>query len=958
MSDSLDALRYLAPYRNSFWRWGDDGDVAEWQTGGTIAFSKQIQDVLAALPDRQLPPFELILLVLAACRDTWYEDIGDLAGAGSLFRLQTDPSMREQWKNLLASLDAVHSLPPKARQSIECVVTVVDMIPRQYEIATGTAGDIADVLSQPRWLQDALLPGSLAVTSEVRTARFGRFAHRLASVTTEQLLNRMSTGLDDLPVSASDSSELQEELQASPQRSVQQLIEELRNDDELGPLVRLVRMLSAVLTLPRNPSEPDEMPQGGVSDISNRGTLDQLLLSELANDDETLMTRIALNEALYIRRETPPSHPVNQRVMLIDSGIRMWGMPRLCAVAVALSLATQDNQGTAARVFRSSARGLKHADLTTREGLKGHLAALDHLAHPGDVLEAWLKESQAEETDRILITGEDVWADADFRQCLAQHEVRQCFVVTVNRAGRVRLIRRSLTGEKLLREIQLDLDEISSVKKDSTESLIDPNVDSNLPAILRLRRLPLRLPCAYGDSADLAVFPGDAGEKPDLVQLTKDRRLLLWDAPQKGGRQLSDRMPPGNIQWSGQLQDDGSLSLVIGYLRCQSLHHVCIDANRRDVKIQKLQIDADRFGRKMANAVCGHLGAIIVICPGAVLAVDPMTGEQLDDQPVELPYHWVRDRLFVAYGSAQLLSFAGGQLQFETLTNPDQISSGVQMLGVVGHPDHPQILLSNGRIHDVNHRTQRSVLDTAISSSYTLNCVSSDGLRFVLTAHEKPYDDSGYTYTYSTHDYESRDNRKMIGHWLFELPVDYGQSEQFEVSVTKVHGHQRPQATIFRGSQAYPTDRSLFRRPSLLGCGRYLMIITKKGRRLTFDVCDGHPEDIVLRDFRDEDGVCQTTENFEVIPSPPGTGYTLRQVSWSDGSRAVLDSRGMLHLQSSDNSIPEFTLILDQTRVSGWSAGNHLWGLDYYTHDPLDNHRELDAQQVMSLIDSFLKRLP
>ena len=40
------------------------------------------------------------------------------------------------------------------------------------------------------------------------------------------------------------------------------------------------------------------------SDISNRGPLDRLLLSESAHDDLTLAVRIALNEALYLRRES------------------------------------------------------------------------------------------------------------------------------------------------------------------------------------------------------------------------------------------------------------------------------------------------------------------------------------------------------------------------------------------------------------------------------------------------------------------------------------------------------------------------------------------------------------------------------------------------------------------------------------------------------------------------------
>ena len=84
------------------------------------------------------------------------------------------------------------------------------------------------------------------------------------------------------------------------------LLEQLSDDNELSGFARLAQQLIAAISLPRTLSEPDELQIGGVSDISNRGHLDQLLLSELAQDDLTLAVRLALNEALYLRRESPP----------------------------------------------------------------------------------------------------------------------------------------------------------------------------------------------------------------------------------------------------------------------------------------------------------------------------------------------------------------------------------------------------------------------------------------------------------------------------------------------------------------------------------------------------------------------------------------------------------------------------------------------------------------------------
>lgn len=51
------------------------------------------------------------------------------------------------------------------------------------------------------------------------------------------------------------------------------------------------------------------------------------------------------------------------------------------------------------------------------------------------------------------------------------------------------------------------------------------------------------------------------------------------------------------------------------------------------------------------------------------------------------------------------------------------------------------------------------------------------------------------------------------------------------------------------------------------------------------------------------------------------------------GVKVYLDTRGMLHLTCTDGSIPDATLVLFESQVSGWSANGHRWGEKYF-HDP------------------------
>src|SRR5262245_34643227 len=50
------------------WRWADDGGVIVWADGSTVAFREELCEILARMPSAGLPPFRLIVLILAACR--------------------------------------------------------------------------------------------------------------------------------------------------------------------------------------------------------------------------------------------------------------------------------------------------------------------------------------------------------------------------------------------------------------------------------------------------------------------------------------------------------------------------------------------------------------------------------------------------------------------------------------------------------------------------------------------------------------------------------------------------------------------------------------------------------------------------------------------------------------------------------------------------------------------------
>ena len=299
---------------------------------------------------------------------------------------------------------------------------------------------------------------------------------------------RFQTGLEQ-PIEPAD-------VDLEPAERTRQLIARLQDDEELGGLARIARHLMAAIHLPRAISDREDLPVGGVSDISNRGPLDRLLLSELAHDDLTLAVRIAMNEALYLRRETPPSNPPKHRAVLLDSGVRLWGVPRVFATAVGMALAAGAPGGTCGPMsFARPATSVVPVSLADRAGVVAHLETLEPEAHPGRSLAAFAATASAEAglLDAVIVTSEDVAADHDFQQSLAALELPSVLLATVSREGRFRLVSQGRRGSKLLREATLDLDKLLARPARRQAPLIDPAVPAGLPAILSVRPFPLLL---------------------------------------------------------------------------------------------------------------------------------------------------------------------------------------------------------------------------------------------------------------------------------------------------------------------------------------------------------------------------------------------------------------------------------------------------------------------------------
>ncbi|MEI8020117.1 MAG: hypothetical protein WCH39_18075, partial [Schlesneria sp.] len=351
MDKNFDAaLQYLMPPKGSFWRWDDQGAVIVWSNGSTIAFREELATVLKRLAPKGLPALDAVLLLIASTRAYWQADSTKLRQYLCVSHSTSLPGF--SGTTLFQSLDEVHRLPDRLTRPLDAkgdiAAIVFEAAPRCVSVEVSTA--VCNILDQK--LNYAI-------------SKIMRFGHARDQTTNSLLrdcepLKRALEGLNAESIDLWRRTGLWAVPKPAPidvpveHLSPRSFLLQLADDDEFAGLSRLARNLAAVIQLPRAMTDTDELPIGGVSDITNRGSLDSLLLSELAHDDLMLATRLALNEALFLRRESPPAAPPKQRHLLIDCGLRMWGVARVFSTAFGLSLAATTEKGASLIAYRAS----------------------------------------------------------------------------------------------------------------------------------------------------------------------------------------------------------------------------------------------------------------------------------------------------------------------------------------------------------------------------------------------------------------------------------------------------------------------------------------------------------------------------------------------------------------------------------------------------------------------------
>jgi len=536
---------YFKPPSNYFWKWAEGAEVIEWKSGTTICYRSDVIEVLREIYSEGIPPLCPLLLILAACQKPINEQNKSILNKILVEDFGDDTSLRADLQAAFDFLDIITALPPALKKGTSRIHLINEIFEKTgFVFSNLRLKEGLDELRSGR-LDEIILDPSEPATKEQFASDLLHLKNALQRFPTQLNLElKLRTGLNNIPAPA--------EIEV-PDLSNKSLIDQLADDPKTAAIARLTKQLIPVLNIPMHTRDSGDQSYGGISDITNRGNYDRLLLSELAHDDLLLTARLVNNEALYFRREEPPEKPKTQRTILIDVTLKMWGVPRIYAISSALAFAHNSKHGELIESFALAGEKYTEIDLGTREGVIQSLEQLHHSLHCGKALQSVVKSREEQEQNEfILITDARMLYMPEFHSYLQTIRQELSFVVTVDRNGEIRF----------LECIKGNLRVLSTAKMDLEEALY------RAPVIMRPKRTYIdhEKPAFFSYSPAPLLFPKSSKmemngrfmvmDEEAAIVITKTQRVLLIRDKDHGAIELLNYIEKGTYVFGWNDADD------------------------------------------------------------------------------------------------------------------------------------------------------------------------------------------------------------------------------------------------------------------------------------------------------------------------------------------------------------------------------------------------------------------
>jgi hypothetical protein len=531
-----DYLRSCSHYP---WQWSENAEVIEWLGEKTIVYRDDLINLLRESSLTRFPSLSSLVIVLGACNGGIHNSEAFYHKIRNIFY---DEEVGKTINSVLRVSEVISSLP-KSLRSGRGRIHLIDQLFEGLEtgLPAEQLKDLINEFNSGRLDKVIVIPRDV-ITKEQLINEFDclqKINERFPDAKALEL--KLRTGLDILPDDAPI--EVPEPVSAD-------FWQELSEWEDTRVIARIARQLIPVLDVPMHTRGHGDQPFGGISDITNKGNYDSLLLTELAQDDAVLTARLINNEALYLKREEPPPNPEIQRTILIDVSLKMWGIPKVFAVSAALAFFHNSKSKYGISAYTLGGEEYVGAEFGSRPAIVNTLEHLQASLHCGPALEKLLADNPASgRQEYIFITDDQLLTDPEFMGTLQRVKASLAFIITVARSGGIRFFSCRKGNLHLINEARLDLPELLSSpgirRKTKAEAA------GNLPAFFSLYPYPLLFPVIR-----LKWETGSILELSDkgLIAVSHMRRVFLLKE-KKGAVALIDDLDRGKYLLSSYEPD-------------------------------------------------------------------------------------------------------------------------------------------------------------------------------------------------------------------------------------------------------------------------------------------------------------------------------------------------------------------------------------------------------------------
>jgi TonB family protein len=458
-----------------FWQWEENGNVISIPNGNTIAYRAYVSEVLNYLALQGLPPFGTLLLAIIATNENGVELLNIVT---SIITKNFKDSKSIDIIDGIAFLKLLTQLPVECKSGKKRLLLFQAIFQDCHNITSSkNSKRLAQFIANPNFSFSNAKNEELVhvVARDFKTLDV--IYKKLNTV--EAILNEMAS-VTELPQIV----EL-EQPAITETNTPKDYIDELIDNPKTFHSGSLVRRIWSGLNIPFQSVLPSKQPLGGISDLTNKGDFDKLLISEFANDDLVFLSRIANNEALYIQREIPPQNNQMERIILIDVSLKNWGTPKVIAFATMLAIAKHPKNHIPCKAF-TIGNYYNPIDFDNINGLIDGLQNLEGSINAGKGLTSYLTENKPNtETEIFVITEPSTLKQVEMLKALNDFQKEITYIIHPDAEGNIDIYKKQQSSKKHIQHLLLPLNELwkKQPKPTKTETPSDFYIEQNFPLL-------------------------------------------------------------------------------------------------------------------------------------------------------------------------------------------------------------------------------------------------------------------------------------------------------------------------------------------------------------------------------------------------------------------------------------------------------------------------------------------